>query len=111
MTVGPDWLVARDEGLLLRAYVQPRASRSAWGEPFADGRETRLRLKIAAPPVDGEANEEALRFLKKTLRSAGVRDVRLLRGETSRQKDFLLVGADPDAIRRAVASRPGAKEG
>lgn len=84
------WFQETPEGVVLRVAAQPRASRSEisglHGEP------PRLKIRIAAPPVDGEANEELLRFLKKFLRLPGV-SFELLRGGTSKTKDVLCRGA------------------
>lgn len=50
---------ARDGGVSLRVRVKPRASRSrVLGE-----RSGELEVAIAAPPVDGAANEELVRVL------------------------------------------------
>ena len=50
----------RDGGdLVLEVRVQPRASRSEFAGPFGN----RLRIRLQAPPVDGRANEELVRFL------------------------------------------------
>jgi len=80
---------ARDEagGVVLEVLVQPRASRTrAVGEH--DGR---LKLQLAAPPVDGEANEALIEFLARAL---GVRraDVTIQRGETGRRKTVRVAG-------------------
>src|SRR5579885_1345303 len=81
-------------GVLLRLWVQPKASRNKvtglHGEP------PRIRIQVAAPPVDGAANEELLRFLKKTLRASGVR---IVRGETSKFKDIECLGVTPEQAR------------
>jgi uncharacterized protein (TIGR00251 family) len=65
--------------------VQPRASRSR----LAGWHDGRLKVSLTAPPVDGEANEALLAFLSKLL-SVPRREVRLLRGETSRRKTVQL---------------------
>jgi uncharacterized protein (TIGR00251 family) len=87
MPGAPAW--ARDEagGVVLEVLVQPRASRTrAVGEH--DGR---LKLQLAAPPVDGEANQALIEFLARAL---GVRkaDVAIVRGETGRRKTVRVVG-------------------
>ena len=38
--------------LLLSLKLQPRSSRDAFAEPWGE----RLRVRITAPPVDGQAN-------------------------------------------------------
>ena len=67
--------------LQLTLHVQPGASRTE----VAGTHGAALKVRLAAPPVDGKANAELLRFL------AGVfgvprRNVTLLRGELSRAK-------------------------
>jgi len=93
----PAW--ARDEGgaAVLDLLVQPRASRSrAVGEH--DGR---LKVQLAAPPVDGEANAALARFLADAL---GVRkgDVAILRGETGRRKTVRVAGTTAAAAAAAL---------
>ncbi len=83
----PSWLSERGEAVQLVVLVQPRASRSrVLGEH--DGR---LKIALAAPPVDGEANQALLDFLRESL---GVRrsDVELLEGHASRRKRLLVRG-------------------
>ena len=74
-------------GAVLEILVQPRSSRTrVVGEH--DGR---LKLHLAAPPVDGEANAALVAFLADAL---GVRraDVALLAGETGRRKRVRVSG-------------------
>ncbi|ACL64559.1 protein of unknown function DUF167 [Anaeromyxobacter dehalogenans 2CP-1] len=92
---------ARDEGgaAVLEILVQPRASRTrAVGEH--DGR---LKIQLAAPPVDGAANAALVEFLAAAL---GVRraDVELLRGETGRRKTVRVAGITAAAAVAALAS-------
>jgi hypothetical protein len=53
------WYRWQGDDLILALRVQPRAGRTAFGE--IHGAERKVRLK--APPVDGRANDELLRFL------------------------------------------------
>ena len=68
--------------LILRLYIQPGAARTGWGGRHGG---SELKLRVAAPPVEGKANQAALRFLAK---AAGVPKgaVTLLRGARSRSK-------------------------
>ncbi|AGC44889.1 hypothetical protein MYSTI_03583 [Myxococcus stipitatus DSM 14675] len=94
------WLKALPEGVELALLIQPRASRTrVVGEH--DGL---LKIQLAAPPVDGEANAALLEFLAKKL---GVprRQVTLLAGDTSRRKRVQVAGVD---AARAEAVMSGA---
>jgi len=44
-----------------------------------------LKIRLAAPPVDGEANLELLRFLKKKFKPG---NFEIIRGEKSKVKDL-----------------------
>ena len=71
----------RGGGSLLRVAVVPNARRTG-----ADGlHDGALRVRLAAPPVDGKANARLLSWLADELGCA-TRSVRLHRGETSRRK-------------------------
>jgi len=84
MTV-PAWCREGGEGLVLELHVQPGAKRTAIAGIHGTGVEARLKVRLAAPPVDGKANAELLRFLAAAF-AVPLRAVTLLRGETSRQK-------------------------
>ncbi len=81
------WLKSVPDGVELTLLIQPRASRTrVVGEH--DGM---LKIQLAAPPVDGEANAALLEFLAKQL---GVprRQVTLVSGDTSRRKRVRVEG-------------------
>jgi hypothetical protein len=65
-----------------------------------------LRVRLAAPPVDGKANELLLAWLAGEL---GVprRSIRLVRGDSARRKT-VEIDAAPDAVGRWLALRLGA---
>lgn len=72
----------------LSVLVQPRASRTkVVGEH--DGR---IKIALAAPPVDGEANAALIEFLA-DLFDVRKADVTLLDGDTSRRKRLSVRGA------------------
>lgn len=71
----------------LVVLVQPRASRTkVVGEH--DGR---LKIALAAPPVDGEANAALVEFLSDTLKVRKA-EITLLDGDTSRRKRLSVRG-------------------
>jgi len=69
--------------LHLRVRIQPRARSDQIVGPHGD----RLKIRISAPPVDGKANHHLLNYL---CRCFGVprKNVLLIRGQTSRDKDI-----------------------
>lgn len=87
---------------VVRFYIQPSASRTEIVGVHGDGPAARLKVRIAAPPVDGEANQELLRFLKKHTGIPAAR-IRILRGESSRSKDVLFVGITPAVIAGVIS--------
>jgi uncharacterized protein (TIGR00251 family) len=95
----PAWLTQDSAGLLLALYVQPGARRDGIVGLHGD----RLKVAIAAPPVDGRANDALLAFLADRL---GVRKsaVMLVGGETSRPKRIRITGRlEAAAIASALA--------
>ena len=80
MDRGYDWDGA---DLIVRVRVQPRSSRDHWsGEQNG-----RFSVRITAPPVDGQANVHLCELLAGLCGVAKSR-VRLLSGETGREKRF-----------------------
>jgi len=75
----------RDNFLFLDIRVVPGASNSGMGE-FREGR---LKVRIAAAPEDGKANEELRSFFAKTLGLAK-KDIVIEQGEKSRLKTLRL---------------------
>jgi uncharacterized protein (TIGR00251 family) len=87
---------ARDTRLRLR--VAPGASRSA-----VVGRHgPAWKVRVAAAPEAGKANDALVRLLAETL-SVPARDVEIVSGYASRDKVVALSGVGPDEIERRLA--------
>jgi uncharacterized protein (TIGR00251 family) len=83
----------RENRIVFNVKVIPRASRSE----IAGEQEGVLRVKIAAPPVDGAANEELMRVLAKHFRiRSGA--VRILAGQNGRMKRISIEGISPEDL-------------
>ena len=84
-------------GVRLALRLNPRASRTGVDGVMqdADGR-LLLKLRLAAPPVDGAANTALIALLAKTL-SLRKADITIRSGETSRTKILQLSG-EPQTI-------------
>ena len=67
------------------------------------------RLRVAAPPEDGRANQAVERLLARTL-GVHTRDVRVVRGHAARDKLIEIDGLDALGVERALeaASERGA---
>lgn len=91
------WVRDAPGGALLELLVQPRASRTR----CAGEHDGRLKVQLAAPPVDGEANRALVEFLSAAL---GVRkaDLAIVRGETGRRKTVRVEGPGAAAVERAL---------
>jgi hypothetical protein len=73
--------------VLVEVHVVPRASRTA----IVGTHDGRVKVSLAAPPVDGAANAALVAFFAKAL-GRPKRDVELTRGETSRKKTLAIRG-------------------
>ncbi len=88
----------RDNHVTFQILVQPRAGRSrVIGE--INGA---LKIKIAAPPVDGEANEECQRFLAQVL-DVRRADIEIVSGMTSRKKAIRVWGLNGTNLTERIA--------
>jgi len=79
------------EGIVLRVHVQPGAGRSAVVGRHGDA----LKVRVAAPPVEGRANEATRALLAEAL-AVPEADVELTSGQSSRTKRFRLKGLDAE---------------
>lgn len=83
----PPYLRSQSTGVLLSVKAQPRASRTQ----FAGILGSELKIKVAAPPVDGAANDALVNFLADVL-GCPRRGVTLMRGQSSSHKVFEIGG-------------------
>ncbi len=83
---------------IITVHVQPNASRNK----IVSFKDCILRVKITAPPVDGKANRELVDFLSRLI---GLRksDIRINRGENSRNKVVTISGIERDRLMRMFA--------
>jgi len=86
------------EALVLTLHIQPNAKRSE----FAGRHGEAMKLRLAAPPVDGKANAALCAFLAEFCgvpKSAVV----LVSGETSRAKRVRVARLTPEMMARLAA--------
>ena len=78
--------------------VIPRARRSE----SAGERDGAFLIRLAAPPVDGAANDALIAFLSDTL-SIPRRAIRIVSGERGRKKRVAIEGVTMDAVVRRLS--------
>ena len=62
-------------------------------------------IRVTAPPVDGKANDALCRLVAKAAGVAPSR-VRVIRGQTARDKILAVEGVEPAALRAALGLKP-----
>lgn len=77
----------------LIVQVQPRASRSEVAGRYGDA----VKIRLAAPPVDGAANEELVRFVAELLK-VPKSAVTITAGLTAKRKTLEIAGVSPEAV-------------
>jgi uncharacterized protein (TIGR00251 family) len=83
----------KDGMLSFKVRVVPRASRSE----IAGEHDGALRVRIAAPPVDGAANKELVSLLAREL-GVSRNAITITGGHTSKLKQLRVTGVTPDAL-------------
>lgn len=86
---------------VLPIRVTPRGGRDAIGG-WQDGV---LRVRLAAAPVDGRANESLIRFLSKAV-GVPSSSLRLVSGSHSRTKRIAIDGIDAGSLRERLGIPP-----
>jgi uncharacterized protein (TIGR00251 family) len=76
-----EWLRSSDRGITLTLHIQPGAKKTEVAGLYGDA----LKIRLAAPPVDGKANAALISFLAERLGVAKTA-VSLKSGQTSRRK-------------------------
>lgn len=84
-------------GVKLHLFIQPRSSKNEIVGIHND----LIKIKLTAPPVDGEANEALIAFLAKVF-AVPKRDVILLKGATGRNKTVEILGATEAFARELI---------
>lgn len=90
-----NWWRRDGESLILVLHVQPGAKRSEIAGLHGEA----LKIRLAAPPVEGRANEALLRFIADNF-NVPLRQVTLKQGAQSRHKTVLISGSkiDPECL-------------
>ena len=94
--------ITAEGDVVLRLHVQPGAGRTAVVGTFNDA----LKVRVAAPPQGGRANDACLALVAELL---GVKpgQLELTSGASSRDKRVKITGVEVDDVRRLIDSAVG----
>jgi uncharacterized protein (TIGR00251 family) len=94
--------ITAEGDVVLRLQVQPGAGRTAVAGRHGDA----LKVKVAAPPTGGRANEAVVAFVAE-LFGVEKATVAVTHGESSRSKRVKVTGLDPDDARKLLTTALG----
>ena len=93
-----DWYrVSSDGRISLTLHIQPGAKKTECAGLHGDA----LKIRLAAPPVDGKANEALVKFIAERLGLAKSA-ILLKSGQTSRRKVLEVAGTTAAAIEQLL---------
>lgn len=75
------------DGIIIDVHAQPNASKNQ----IVGEHGGRLKIKLQSPPIEGKANDCLIELLSDILGLAKSK-IKVIKGETSREKSVLLIG-------------------
>ena len=102
MTVMGGWVKETGRGASFAVRVVTRASRTAITGMMGDGANMVLKIALAAPPVEGKANEELVAYLAQVL-NVPRSSVEVATGKQSKNKVVRVRGTSAAQIAAALA--------
>jgi uncharacterized protein len=99
-------VVKSKAGASFPVRVIPRASRNEVVAILADGR---LKIRLAAPPMEGKANAKLIEFLAEIL-DISSDQVEIIAGHTSRDKHIAIRDLTSQVIQEKILERVQPKE-
>lgn len=88
------WYRRTADGWLIAVHAQPGAKKSVVAGLHGEA----LKIRVAAPPVEGKANDALTAFVAKAL-GLPRRTVSIVKGESSREKLLLITDPATDPTR------------
>jgi uncharacterized protein len=96
-STSPVSALANELGVRVQIHTQPGAKKTELMGLHGNA----IKVRVHAPPVDGKANEELIRFLAETC-GVSRSQVELVSGATGRSKSFVLRGLSVDQATKAL---------
>jgi uncharacterized protein (TIGR00251 family) len=91
------------KGAALAVRVTPRASRNEIVEVLSDGT---VKIRLTAPPVEGQANQALVNFLSDVLDIAPSR-LEIVAGATGRDKLVSILDMEADEVHQKILTHLG----
>jgi uncharacterized protein len=91
------WLRADGDDVILTLHIQPGAKKTEVAGPHGDA----LKIRLAAPPVDGKANAALLAFIAEKVGARGTA-LELVSGQASRSKRVRIRAITDQAVLAAL---------
>ncbi|MDP8242438.1 MAG: DUF167 domain-containing protein [Candidatus Hinthialibacter antarcticus] len=95
--MSPAYLHEQPDGVVLSVRVAPRSSQSKVQGVIG----SEVKIALQAAPVDGQANQELIQLLAKTLKISKS-NIEIVRGETARNKTVFLRGVTAAQCKAAL---------
>jgi uncharacterized protein len=87
-------------GTALSIKITPRMPRNEISEILSDGT---IKIRLSAPPVDGQANLSLRKFLAEVFR-VPQSSIEIIAGVTGRNKLVSIIGLDPEEAHNSILS-------
>lgn len=88
-------------GAAISVRVTPRMARNQVHSIMEDGT---VKIRLTAPPVDGKANKELVKFLSGILEIPAT-DIEIIAGLTSHDKLVSVIGLDAEVVQRKILNQ------
>ena len=86
------------KGAALAIRVTPRASKNEIVDILSDGT---VKIRLTAPPVEGQANEALVKFLSKVL-DVPISSLEIVAGDTGRDKLVSIKDLDAEVVHHKI---------
>jgi uncharacterized protein (TIGR00251 family) len=97
-----DWFERKEGGIIMNVRVVPRAARNAVVGIMENGA---LKIRIKAPPEEGRANEQLVRFLATQWKTPRA-DIEILSGASGRSKRLRIAMASEKLLKELLSIKP-----
>ncbi|CAN5257486.1 DUF167 family protein YggU [soil metagenome] len=92
---------SKDDSIIFNVRVVPRASKSE----IVGEHDGALKIRIAAPPVDGAANAELIKILAKEF-GVSKNAIEIIGGQTSKIKQIKISNTAGEKLSKTLQSKP-----